>query len=156
MLESGLLDATDLSGIRLVVCSGSACPPELARTVAARLRNGRFSQLWGMAEAQAGLYTRPGDPPELAAGSVGRPSPGTEVRIASADGSALPDGEEGELQVRGGLLFPGYYANPEANAQAFTHDGWFRSGDLAIQDGAGNVHITGRITGRLAEMLSDR
>ena len=145
MLKSGLLDSTDLSSIRLVICSGSACPPELVRAVAARLRNGRFSQLWGMTETQAGLYTRPGDPAELATVSAGRPSPGTEVRIASATGSALPAGAEGELQVRGGLLFPGYYANAEANAQAFTPDGWFRSGDLATQDAAGNVRITGRI-----------
>jgi acyl-CoA synthetase (AMP-forming)/AMP-acid ligase II len=145
MQKSGLLDSTDLSSIRLVICSGSACPPELARAVAGKLRNGKFSQLWGMTETQAGLYTRPGDPPELAAVSAGRPSPGTEVRIASADGNALRTGEEGELQVRGGLLFPGYYGNAEANAQAFTPDGWFRSGDLAIQDDAGNVRITGRI-----------
>jgi non-ribosomal peptide synthetase component E (peptide arylation enzyme) len=67
------------------------------------------------------------------------------VRIASAQGGVLPQGEEGELQVRGGLLFPGYYANAEANGQAFTTDGWFRSGDLATQDAAGNVRITGRI-----------
>ena len=57
----------------------------------------------------------------------------------------MPAGEEGELQVRGSLLFPGYYDNAEANAQAFTADGWFRSGDLATQDAAGNVRITGRI-----------
>lgn len=117
----------------------------LVRAVAAKLRNGRFSQLWGMTETQAGLYTRPGDPPELAALSVGRPSSCTEVRIASADGSVARSGEEGELQVRGGLLFPGYYANADANAQAFTPDGWFRSGDLAIQDAACNVRITGRV-----------
>src|SRR5204863_3569485 len=63
-----------------------------------------------------------------------RPSPGTEVRIA----------EDGELQVRGCLLFPGYFENDEANAEAFTADGWFRTGDLAAQDAAGNVAITGR------------
>lgn len=145
MLKAGLMDATALASVRLVICSGSACPPDLARAVAAKLPNGRFSQLWGMTETQAGLYTRPGDPVELAATSAGRPSPGTEVRIASPEGTALPPGEEGELQVRGGLLFPGYFDNAGANAQAFADGGWFRSGDLAVRDAAGNVRITGRI-----------
>jgi len=145
MLKTGLMDSTDFSSVRLVICSGSACPPELARAVAAKLPNGRFSQLWGMTETQAGLYTRPGDALDIAAASAGRPSPGTEARIASPDGNELPTGREGELQVRGSLLFPGYYDNAEANASAFTTDGWFRSGDLATQDAAGNVRITGRI-----------
>ncbi len=145
MLKAGLMDAAGFSSVRLVVCSGSACPPELARDVAARLPNGRFTQLWGMTEMQAGLYARPSDALEVSALSAGRPSPGTEVRIAGPDGAELAPGAEGELQVRGSLLFPGYFDNEEANAQAFTADGWFRSGDLAARDAAGNVRITGRI-----------
>jgi non-ribosomal peptide synthetase component E (peptide arylation enzyme) len=144
MLKTGLLDATDLSSVRLVIVSGSACPPELARAVAARLPNGRFTQLWGMTETQAGLYTRPDDPLEVAALTAGRPSPGTEVRIVGPDGAMLPPGAEGELQVRGSLLFPGYFDNQAANLNAFTADGWFRSGDLASRDAEGNVRITGR------------
>ena len=94
-----------------------------------------------MTEAQAALYTRPGDPLEVAALSAGRPSPGTEVRIVSPEGAALPTGTEGELQVRGSLLFPGYFGDDEANAQAFTADRWFRSGVLASCDAEGNVRI---------------
>ncbi|MCG6874137.1 MAG: AMP-binding protein [Betaproteobacteria bacterium] len=142
--KSGLLDGTDLSSIRLVICSGSACPPELARAVAAKLPNGRFTQLWGMTETQAGLYTRPDDPLEISATTAGRPSPGTEVRVVGPDGAPLAPGEEGEFQVRGSLMFPGYFDNADANAAAFTADGWFRTGDLAILDAAGNVRITGR------------
>lgn len=145
MLKAGLMDSSHFSSVRLVICSGSACPPELARDVAARLPNGRFTQLWGMTEMQAGLYARPDDPLEVSALSAGRPSPGTEVRIAGPDGAALAAGAEGELQVRGSLLFPGYFDNEEANVQAFSADGWFRSGDLASRDAAGNVRITGRI-----------
>lgn len=74
--KSGLLETTDLSSIRLVVCSGSACPPDLARAVAARLPNGRFSQLWGMTETQAGLYSRPGDALDVSATTAGRLQPG--------------------------------------------------------------------------------
>jgi non-ribosomal peptide synthetase component E (peptide arylation enzyme) len=97
-----------------------------------------------MTETQGALYTRPGDALDVAASSAGRPSPGTEVRIIDADGCACAPGVEGELQVRGCLLFPGFLDNAEANAAAFTEDGWYRTGDLASVDDAGNVRITGR------------
>ena len=149
LLKAGLLDSSDLSSVRLVICSGSACPPELARAVATKLPNGCFSQLWGTTEMQAGLYTRPDDPVEVATFTVGRPSPGAEVRVVGPGDAALPPGTEGELQVRGSLMFPGYYGNEEANARAFTADGWFRSGDQASLDAGGNVRITGLSKGIL-------
>jgi acyl-CoA synthetase (AMP-forming)/AMP-acid ligase II len=142
---SGALETCDLSSMRLTVLSGSACPPDLIRAFDLMMPVGRVVQLWGMTETQAGLYTRPGDDVDVAATSAGRPSPGTEVRIVDEDGGASATGAEGELQVRGCLLFPGYYRNDEANAEAFTADGWFRTGDLARVDEAGNVSITGRI-----------
>ena len=141
MQKAGLLDTSDWSSVRLVVCSGSACPPELARAIAASLPKGRFSQLWGTTETQAALYTRPDDPLEAAALTVGRPSPGTEIRIASPSGAALPPGAKGELQLRGSPMFPGYFGNEKANARAFTADGWFRSGVLASCDAERNVRI---------------
>ena len=97
-----------------------------------------------MTELQAGLYTRPGDPIEIVAASAGRPSPGTEVRVVGPDGTGLPAGEEGELQIRGPLLFSGYLDNPEADRDAFVAGGWFRTGDLAVIDAGGDVAITGR------------
>jgi cyclohexanecarboxylate-CoA ligase/acyl-CoA synthetase len=87
-----------------------------------------------MTELQAGLYTRPGDPAAVSAASSGRPSPGTEVRLSA----------ENEVQVRGVPVFAGYLDNEPANRDAFTADGWFRSGDLGEMDGAGNIAITGR------------
>ena len=144
-LGAGLFDQHDISSLRLAIVSGSACAPDLARAFDAKMANGAMTQLWGMTETQAGLYTRPGDGIEVGAASAGRPSPGTEVRIAGPDDLPLGPGEEGELQVRGSLLFPGYYDNAQANAEAFTADGWFRSGDLATMDAAGNVSLTGRI-----------
>jgi acyl-CoA synthetase (AMP-forming)/AMP-acid ligase II len=143
-LGAGLFDRHDLSSVKLSVTSGAAVPPDLARAYQAKLSNGAVCQLWGMTELQAGLYTWPDDGIEIAATSAGRPSPGTEVRIADEHGLPLPDGEEGELQVRGPSVFPGYFDNPEASAAAFTADGWFRSGDLARRDTAGHVTLTGR------------
>lgn len=141
----GLFDKFDMGSLKLAIMSGSACAPELVRWFAARLPGCAVTQLWGMTETQGALYTRPGDPIEVAALSAGRVSPGTEVRVCGADGTLVAPGEEGELQVRGCLLFPGYFNNDAANQGAFTADGWFRSGDLATMDAQGNVAITGRI-----------
>ena len=124
--------------------AGSAVPPAIAKGLQERIGNGHVTQLWGMTELQAGLYTRPGDPIEIVAASAGRPSPGTEVRVVGPDGTELPAGKEGELQVRGPLLFPGYFNHPEANRDAFVAEGWFRTGDFAVFGADGNVAITGR------------
>ena len=59
-------------------------------------------------------------------------------------GASLAADVEGELQVRGASVFPGYLNNPDANAEAFTSEGWFRTGDLATIDDQGNLTITGR------------
>ena len=143
-LGAGLLNADGLSRLRLAVLSGSAVAPAVVKGLQERMANGRITQLWGMTETQAGLYTRPGDPLDTVAGSAGRPSPGTEVRVVGPDEAVLAAGEEGELHVRGPLLFPGYYDHPDADRDAFSDDGWFRTGDLAVVDAGGNVAITGR------------
>lgn len=144
MRAAGLLAKHDFSSLKMMIISGTSCPPDLARWVAAQLPGCAVTQLWGMTETQGALYTRPGDPIELTATTTGRASPGTEVRIADAEGRVCPPGEEGELQVRGCLLFPGFFNNPAANDTAFAPEGWYRSGDLATMDAAGNVTITGR------------
>ena len=143
-LGAGLLGTEEVASVRLAVMAGSPVLPAVAKGLQERLGNGHVTQLWGMTELQAGLYTRPGDPIEIVAASAGRPSPGTEVRVVGSDGTGLPAGAEGELQVRGPLLFPGYFNNPEANRDAFVAEGWFRTGDLAVIGADGNVAIRGR------------
>lgn len=142
---ANVLVGADLASVRLIVLSGSIVAPDLVRDVGPFLPNGTITQLWGMTELQAGLYTRPGDPLELAATSAGRASPGTEVRVADDAGRVVPPGEAGEIQVRGPSVFAGYYDNPAATAAAFTADGWFRSGDIGRMDASGNVTLAGRI-----------
>src|SRR5438105_3600838 len=132
--NAGLFNKHDWSSLKLAIVSGSMAPPPLVRYFAEQLRGCAVTQLWGMTELQAALYSRPEDGTEIAATSAGRPSPGTQLRLA-------PDGE---LQVRGPLAFSGYYQNDEANRAAFTDDGWFRSGDLA-EERHGFYAITGRI-----------
>jgi cyclohexanecarboxylate-CoA ligase len=144
LLNEGLLTRERLNSLRFVQISGSVCPPALAHAVQERMPNGEVQQLWGMSEMQAGTFTRPGDPLSVRAGTAGRASPGTELRIADGD-TVLALGAEGELQARGASVFSGYLDNAEATAAAFTRGGWFRTGDLAKLDASGNLEITGRL-----------
>jgi non-ribosomal peptide synthetase component E (peptide arylation enzyme) len=74
----------------------------------------------------------------------GRPIAPAELRIVDADGSRLGAGLEGEIQARGPDCFVGY-ADAALNADAFTDDGWFRTGDLGQLDAAGYLRVTGRL-----------
>jgi len=76
-------------------------------------------------------------------GTVGRPLPGVEVRIVGSDGLDVPEGETGELLVRGPAVFPGYWRRPDATAAAFT-GGWFRTGDLGERSADGTITLRGR------------
>src|SRR5437762_7487879 len=76
---AGLFDKHDWSSLKLAIVSGSIAAPSLMRDLAAKLPRCAVTQLWGMTELQAGLYTRPGDPSEMSVTSAGRPSPGTQV-----------------------------------------------------------------------------
>ncbi|WP_328912404.1 MULTISPECIES: SDR family NAD(P)-dependent oxidoreductase [unclassified Streptomyces] len=83
------------------------------------------------------------DPRAVAMSTVGRPIPGVQARIVDEAGTVLREGEIGELQLRGATMMSGYHANPAANAEAFTADGWFRTGDLGFVLG-GELVIAGR------------
>jgi oxalate---CoA ligase len=76
-------------------------------------------------------------------GAVGLPA-GPEVRIMTDEGIFLPQGEIGEVVIRGPNVTAGYEANPEANAKAF-HQGWFRTGDQGMLDADGYLQLTGRL-----------
>lgn len=77
-------------------------------------------------------------------GKVGAPLPGVEVRLAADDGSLIPgDGTAGEIQVRGANVFSEYWRKPEATAESFTADNWFKTGDTAVREN-GTYRILGR------------
>ncbi|MGB1763688.1 acyl-CoA synthetase [Alloalcanivorax xenomutans] len=77
-------------------------------------------------------------------GSVGRPQLLTEVRIVDRDGRDVPDGEAGELLIRGPNITPGYWNRPDATAEAIEADGWLHSGDVARRDDDGFYYIVDR------------
>ncbi|MCS6966228.1 MAG: acyl--CoA ligase [Candidatus Kapabacteria bacterium] len=84
--------------------------------------------------------------------SIGIPIPCNEMAVHDASGNALPEGERGEIVIRGWNVMRGYFANPKANEEAFTH-GWFRSGDEGFYrtDSQGRLYFF--ITGRLKELI---
>ncbi len=77
-------------------------------------------------------------------GTVGPPVPWTELRVVSEEGSVLPPGEEGTIEVRGAQVTKGYYRNEEENRKSFTPDGFFKTGDLGKMTINGELMITGR------------
>ena len=72
--------------------------------------------------------------------------PGVQMRITRLDGPGIEvaRGERGSLELTGEAIFKGYYNNPVATAEAFTSDGWFRTGDNAYMDDQGHLHLDGR------------
>ncbi len=104
-------------------------------------------QPYGMTEVNAmAIVHELSEPAELRAQPGIKLPPGLEARVVNPDtGVACEPGEEGELQLRGALVTRGYYKKPEETAAAFTADGWFRTGDLAVQDARGHTIFRGRL-----------
>ncbi|MFD6286695.1 acyl-CoA synthetase [Streptomyces sp. NPDC060205] len=137
--------AKALGRARLLV-SGSAALPVHDHERIAGATGRRVIERYGMTETLMNTSVRADGEPR--AGTVGVPLPGVELRLTEEDGTtALEayDGESvGEIQVRGPNLFTEYLNRPDATAAAFTEDGWFRTGDMAVRDPDGYVRIVGR------------
>jgi oxalate---CoA ligase len=99
-------------------------------------------EAYGMTEASHQMSSNPLPPRDRKVGSVGVPSPGVEIRVVDADGS---DVEVGEVAIRGPGVTGGYVANPDANAQSFFGEHWFRTGDRGRFDRDGYLVLEGRI-----------
>jgi cyclohexanecarboxylate-CoA ligase/acyl-CoA synthetase len=145
-----LLDAPLMTSLRFAMLSGSHCPSPLAQRLQDLMPAGKVLQLWGMSEMQAGAFTRPSDMLADRVATAGRASPGTSLRVVDANGAPCADDVVGELQAKGSSVFVGYHDNADATAEAFTADGWFRTGDTAAMDARSNV----RVTGRLKELIN--
>lgn len=132
----------DLTSLRLVQVGGSLFAKEAYRR-AVDVLGCRVQQVYGMAEGLL-CYVRESDPDDVAAATQGRPiSEHDELRIVDPSGAEVPDGESGELLVRGPYTPRGYFQAPEQNREAFT-DGWYRTGDLVQRHPGGNLVVVGR------------
>ncbi|WP_220040190.1 non-ribosomal peptide synthetase [Nonomuraea aridisoli] len=140
----------DLSALRHILSGGEAVVRATARRFLAALapyglRETAIVPAFGMTETCAGSVLNlrfPDDGEEHEFAALGDPVRGLDLRIAE-DGRPVPDGTEGELQVRGPMVFRGYHRDPAATAAAFTGDGWFRTGDRGVLTGAG-LRLVGR------------
>lgn len=144
-LKSGALDHNAPETVRDVIVGGSICPPDVAQQFEDKLPNGRVGCLFGMTEALLATQTDPHGPAKERHGTVGKLAEGLILRIVDEAGHPVQAPESGELQLNGYSIITEYVRNPSADAAAFTKDGWFRTGDLAYLDKAGNIVITGRL-----------
>ena len=126
--------------LRLMVSGSAALPvPVLDRW--RELSGHTLLERYGMTEIGMGLSNPYRG--ERRPGTVGTPLPGVEARLVGEDGQELAEGEPGEIQVRGPTVFGEYWERPDDTADAFTDDGWFKTGDTAtIEDG--RFRILGR------------
>jgi len=133
-------DSFDTGDFRFVVCSAAPLAASLWEEFQARFHT-RVANVYGLTETVVGgLFCGPTDA-DFRLGTVGRVVD-CEARIVGGDGSLVPDGREGELEMRGDHLLSGYFGDAAMTAAAF-HDGWFRTGDLAVRDD-GFFRIVGR------------
>lgn len=117
--------------------------PAMLATAEARF-NVPVREAYGMTEIGMGLFVPAEIDDESIIGSCGLPAPWREFRIVDDEWGDVPDGQPGELWVKGEGICQGYYKRPEANATTFV-DGWFRTGDLFVRDARGFLRIVGRI-----------
>ena len=136
------LHAADVRSFRLFSCGGADVDPTLIAEAADRL-GCIAKRVYGSTEFPTITTTGPDDPPARRVDSDGRPIGAAEVRLVGDDDTPVPVGREGEILARGPECFLGYL-DGALNAESFTADGWFRTGDLATLDDAGYLQITGR------------
>ena len=141
MLRHPDLAATDTSSLRGAITGGAAMPVEVLREFE-DVFGTELLEGYGLSETSPIVsFNLPGE--EHHPGSIGKPVYGMEVRMLDGEGHDVPIGDIGELAVRGLGVMKEYWNNPEATAAAIP-DGWFRTGDLARFDEAGNIYIVDR------------
>jgi long-chain acyl-CoA synthetase len=126
--------------LRVAISGGGTLPPYLEEWLDAV--GITITNAYGMTECSPGIAGR-GLQCQII-GTLGPPFPETELRIVDEQGEILPPGREGEVQVKGEQVTPGYYNDEEANQAAFTEDGFFRTGDLGKMTISGELVLTGR------------
>jgi len=134
-------ESLDLSSLRWIVSFGTSSSPDALRRFHQYCPRAHLINGWGLTETNAPTTVIPMGSEKIE--SIGRPAPWIEVKIFSAEDKEVPQGEIGEIVVRGWVVTDGYYKDPDATAQAM-HNGWFHTGDLGRFDSEGCLYIAGR------------
>ncbi|TAL87086.1 MAG: long-chain fatty acid--CoA ligase [Candidimonas sp.] len=132
----------DLSRLRFCRSASSALPPERHRDFEKRFGIGIIETM-GLTETAAPSFSNPYPAGERQIGSVGKPS-GTQARVIDNQGHEVKNGVQGEIILSGANVMHGYYKDPLKTKEAFTQDGWLRTGDIGYQDDQGFFYVTGR------------
>ena len=135
----------DLTSIRYAI-SGAMSLPKATAELWESVTGGMLMEGYGMTETSPVALGNPAGPTRRV-GAVGVPFPSTEVRVVDRNDHTkdMPLGESGELWLRGPQVFGGYWERPEESAKVVMDDGWIRTGDVVVMDGAGFVTIVDRI-----------
>ena len=144
MLADPSLPGTDLSALRICAVGGQTMP--VAKMAEWERRSGApLLELWGMTELGGAGTASPSYMPNVH-GSIGFALPGAEARVAALDDASVtvPDGEPGELMIRGPLVMLGYYGNEAGTRAAIEADGWMHTGDIATRDEEGHYFVIDR------------
>lgn len=147
-----------LPHLRLMSGGGAPKPPELHYEVMREIGGRGVVHGYGMTEVPMITSGSPTDTDEQLANTEGAPVEGAQVRVVRVDGGPAGPGEEGEVRVRGPMVFRGY-TDPVLSAEAFDEEGYFRTGDLGRVREDGHVVLTGRLKDiiiRKGETLSAR
>ncbi|KAA9086854.1 long-chain-fatty-acid--CoA ligase [Microbacterium radiodurans] len=144
LLRAATEAGVSLAGTRVAISGAMALPHELVVPFEAAT-GGYLVEGYGLSECSPVLMANPVAENRVP-GTVGLPLPGTECRVVDPDDpmTDVPDGERGELLVRGPQVFGGYFGKPEETEKVLI-DGWFRTGDIVTIDEAGFVRIVDRI-----------
>jgi cyclohexanecarboxylate-CoA ligase len=136
------LAKTDVSALRVFMCGGADMPPELITSASAAL-DCMVTRAYGSTEYPSATGCNQDDPLDKRARTDGRAMRAVQVRVVDESGSDAPAGVVGDVFVRGPELFVGYL-DTSLNDDAFTSNGWFRTGDIGRLDADGYLEITGR------------
>ena len=132
----------DTSSLRLCISGGASLPLEILRNFEAAF-GCPILEGYGLSETSpVASFNHPDRPRK--AGSIGTPIEGVEMAVVAESGGRAPQGEVGEIVIRGHNLMKGYWRRPDATAEAITADGWFHTGDLAHVDEDGYFFIVDR------------
>lgn len=146
MLQHPDLARFDTSSLRLGITGGAVVPATLIRRMRAELGFSGVVNGYGLTECGGyGTMCRADDVAEVIANTCGKPFPETEVRIMDGAGTLLPDGQPGEVVIRGYIAMRGYFHNPDATAETIDADGWLHTGDIGYFDADGNLRIEDRV-----------
>jgi len=133
-----------LPTLRLMAGGGAAKPPEIHYEVRDEIGGRGVVHGYGMTEVPMIANGSPTDTDEQLANSDGKPVEGADVRVVTLDGRVAGPDEEGEIRVKGPMVFHGY-TDPALSAEAFDADGYFRTGDLGKLRADGHLTLTGRL-----------